>query len=86
MIIYPEPGTATLRAVYFDNEGHVINYAVSFPGEKAAVFLSESGTRAPGFRMEYALKPDGTLSNVFSIAPPGGGFKVYAQGTLKKKL
>ena len=32
MVIYPAPGSSGFRAVYFDNEGHVINYTISFPG------------------------------------------------------
>lgn len=86
MIIYPAgPGTS-LRAVYFDNEGHVIQYAArSGPAAGSVVFETDASQPGPRFRLAYEMKPDGTLDNVFSIAPPGGEFKVYARGVLKKK-
>lgn len=42
MIVYREPDSGLPKAVYFDNEGHVINYAVTAsPDAKSIVFLSE---------------------------------------------
>jgi len=84
MVIYPEAGG--FRAGYFDNEGHVIHYRVSFPGKaNAVVFESEPGPPGPRYRLTYELGASGALENVFWIAPPGGEFKAYVQGTLKKK-
>jgi hypothetical protein len=86
MIIYPEAGSGSLRAIYFDNEGHVIQYAVTFPAQRnAVVFETAAGQPGPRFRLTYELKANGVLDNVFWIAPPGGEFKVYVQGSLKKK-
>jgi hypothetical protein len=86
MIIYPSSDGAPFRAIYFDNEGHVIQYAVSFPqSAHSVVFETAPALPGPRFRMTYALKADGWLENVFWIAPPGGEFKVYVQGSLKKK-
>ena len=85
MIIYPAGDGSTFRAMYFDNEGHVIPYSLSFSQKPdAVVFETDSAQPGPRFRMTYELRPDGTLANVFWIAPPGGEFKVYVQGTLKK--
>jgi hypothetical protein len=86
MIIYPGGDAASFRAVYFDNEGHVISYLVTFPQKpNAALFESEAGPPGPRFRLTYELGADGVLENVFWIAPPGGDFKVYVRGSLKKK-
>ncbi len=86
MIIYPGSAGVLFRAVYFDNEGHVIQYAVSFPrSPRSVTFETDSAGPGPRFRMTYALKADGELENVFWIAPPGGEFKVYVQGSLRKK-
>jgi len=85
MVIYPAPGSSGFRAVYFDNEGHVINYTISFPGKKSsAVLESEASDKAPRFRLVYEPGPDGALNNEFLIAPPGGTFKSYVKGTMKK--
>jgi hypothetical protein len=86
LIIYPGPDGAGLRAIYFDNEGHVISYGVTFPAKpNAATFETDAGQPGPRFRMTYELGADGVLENVFWIAPPGGEFKVYIRGSLKKK-
>jgi hypothetical protein len=85
MIIYPAGDGLTLHAMYFDNEGHVIPYSLSFSQKPdAVVFETDSAQPGPRFRMTYELKADGTLANVFWIAPPGAEFKVYVQGILKK--
>ena len=83
MTIYPEPGGPGFKAIYFDNEVHVIRYAASFPGPAGAVvFESEAGAPGPRFRLSYALGADGRLTVVFSMAMPGADFQEYARGTL----
>lgn len=86
MIIYPSADGSSFRAVYFDNEGHVIHYTVAFPqAPNSAVFETDSAQQGPRFRMTYELKSDKGLENTFWIAPPGGEFKVYVQGSLRRK-
>lgn len=86
MIIYPSPGEPPFHAIYFDNEGHVINYLVSFPGKTGAVnFETDSSQKGPRFRLEYEVNPDKSMRVDFLMAPPGGELKLYAHGLLKKK-
>jgi hypothetical protein len=86
MVIYPAPGGSGLKAIYFDNEGHVIQYAASFPGPAGeVVFESDPDSAGPRFRLDYALAADGKLTVIFSIAIPGSDFKEYARGVLAKK-
>jgi hypothetical protein len=40
--------------MYFDTEGHVIRYTVSFPSADAAVFDS-AGSPGPRYRLSYQL-------------------------------
>ncbi len=70
MVIYAGDDTG-MRADYYDNEGHVIHYAVTaaVPGE--AFFMSDIVNGAPRFRLSYKLGPDGLLKGEFAIAPPG---------------
>jgi hypothetical protein len=84
MIIYPQPGKASFRADYFDNEGHIIHYAVTV-AEHKAVFESDEAAPGPKFRLRYELKPDGLLGLEFAIAAPGKGFQPYVTGTMKRK-
>lgn len=85
MIIYRQSGELPFLAIYFDNEGHVINYRVSFPAkQQSVVFESDASDKAPRFRFVYEMGPDGLLNSEFLIAPPGGEFKTYTQGKVKR--
>jgi hypothetical protein len=87
MIIYRSPGGPKYHAMYFDNEKHIISYGVFCPaGGSCAVFESEATDKAPRFRMVYDLGADGVLATEFFIAPPGGEFKSYVKGTLRRSV
>lgn len=58
LYIYRDAPTQPLKAIYFDNEGHVIHYDVSTPSPASAVFLSDSSPTGPQFRLAYELKGD----------------------------
>ena len=84
MIVYPE--AAGLRAEYFDNEGHVIHYAVRVTGDSAE-FLSGAAAGAPRYRLTYVKAgPDG-LGLKFEIAPPGkpDSFQTYLDAKLRRE-
>jgi hypothetical protein len=86
MYVYFDAGSDAPRAVYFDNEKHVIHYLVAFPSKPDAVaFESDPAAKGPRYRMTYELNADKTLKTVFFIAPPGRDFKPYVEGTLKRK-
>jgi len=88
MIIYQETATGATRAIYFDNEGHVINYAVAFSKDNTSlVFTSEPFASAPRFRFTYYKPNDGRLAFEFEIAPPGKAdeFSKYVQGSAHLK-
>jgi hypothetical protein len=85
-LIYRSPGQG-IRAVYVDNEDHVIQYSVTTADDpKSAVFLSDEVAGAPRFRLTYRMKPDGTVAIAFDIAPPGAKeFKTYLEGAARKR-
>ena len=86
LIIYAWPGDHT-RAIYFDNEGHVINYAVAFrAGLDEISLVSDLLPAAPRFRLAYTgIEPD-RVTIRFEIAPPGQpeAFSVYLQGSARR--
>ncbi len=86
-IIYPsQSGDGGCRAVYFDNEGHVIHYVVTVSAkEPSVVFESEESAGAPRFRLEYATVSGGEVLVTFSIAPPGRPYRTYVQGKVRRK-
>jgi hypothetical protein len=69
MVIAPDG--ASLRADYFDSEGHVIRYVVESPRAGEVVFVSASQPGEPRYRLRYSANPDGTLTGRFDVAPPG---------------
>jgi hypothetical protein len=82
MTIFAEGGQ--LKAIYFDNEGHVIRYAAAtVPGGVA--FTSEPAP-GPRFRLTYLQKPDATVTVRFEIAPPSApdAFKTYLEGVTRQ--
>jgi hypothetical protein len=87
-IIYQTPDD-TLRAIYFDNEGHVINYIVNIPADqKSAVFVSAPCDPNARYRLTYALTEEKKVAINFEIAPPGQpeAFSTYIEATAHKKL
>jgi hypothetical protein len=71
-IVIAVEADSTIRADYFDNEGHVIRYTVSSPAPGKAVFLSPASRTSPRYRLTYRLGTGGTLDGRFEVAPPGG--------------
>ena len=70
LYVFAEAPGQPLKAIYFDNEGHVIHYAVSTPGPTTAVFLSDSSQPGPQFRLTYELK-NSVMSGKFQMHMPG---------------
>jgi hypothetical protein len=70
LYIYRDAPTQPLKAIYFDNEGHVIHYDVSTPSPTSAVFLSDSSQPGPQFRLAYELKGQ-VMYGSFQLRMPG---------------
>jgi hypothetical protein len=75
-----------VRADFYDNEGHVIHYAVRSPAPGQAVFESDASSGRPRFRLTYKLKATGMLEGEFEIAPPGSpeAYKPYLKWESRK--
>lgn len=69
-LLYIFEDGAALKAIYFDNEGHVIHYDVSIPTPSIAIFLSESSRPGPQFRLVYELKGE-VMTGKFQMRAPG---------------
>ena len=85
LYIYADAPGQPLHAIYFDNEGHVIHYAVTAPTPTSAEFLSDPQQRGPQFRLFYELK-DKVMSGKFQMRMPGQpDWKSYLEWTGSKK-
>jgi len=86
LMIHYRQGEA-LRAIYFDNEDHVIEYTGQLAADNQGVtFVTSASAPGPRFRLSYAKRPDGTLAVKFEIAPPGkpDAFAVYTEGVARR--
>ena len=71
LVVYSEPEGGALRAVYFDNEGHVIHYAVATPDPRTVAFVGDPTAPGPRFRLTYVASDADRVELTFDIAPPG---------------
>jgi hypothetical protein len=88
MIVYPGEAGGKARAIYFDSEGHVINYAASFSADKRTLsFVSDPTPSAPRFRLSYTRGEGEVLRIKFEIAAPGkpDEFKTYLEGAARRE-
>jgi len=70
LYVFQEAPGQLLKAIYFDNEGHVIHYDVTTPDASSVIFLSEASRPGPQFRLTYELK-DAVMSGKFQVRMPG---------------
>jgi hypothetical protein len=85
MIIYPGMGEDKGKAIYFDNESHVIEYDAEWSADgNTLTFLGKPGA-GPQFRLTYKKADQKTFAVTFEMAAPGqGAFKVYASGKIRR--
>jgi hypothetical protein len=83
MVIYLDEPNATPRAIYFDSEGHVIRYNLTFPAANQVVFESDAAQPGPRYRLSYRLNGP-SLDGTFELAPPGAAYKTYMSWKSKK--
>jgi hypothetical protein len=85
LYVYESPPGGSVKAIYFDNEGHVINYDVTATAPNSAVFLSPASNPGPQFRLVYELK-DRTMYGQFQMRMPGQSeFKSYLEWSGRRK-
>jgi hypothetical protein len=84
MVIYLDAPNDTPRAIYFDTEGHVIRYNLTFPEAKRAVFESDGSQPGPKYRLTYWME-GASLNGQFEVAAPGKEYQSYMKWTSVKK-
>jgi hypothetical protein len=85
LYLYAAPAGNTWKAIYFDNEGHVIHYDVTAPGANTAIFLSPASDPGPQYRLTYELR-DRLMLGKFQIRFPGqSDFRSYLEWSGSKK-
>ena len=85
MIIYLDYFGNPNRAIYFDNEGHVINYSITFPNNNDVVFTSDKIPNAPIFRLTYSKIESDLLNVKFEMSQDGENYQAYVEGRSKRQ-
>lgn len=86
LIIYTEY-TGEKRAIYFDNEHHVIHYAASVsPDQETITLVSDPLPSQPQFRFTYIKTGADTVVARFEMTPPGkpGALFTYLEGSARR--
>jgi hypothetical protein len=83
MVVYHNPGGGPDKAIYFDNEGHTINYTVYYQ-VKSIVLTSDKFPQMPVFRLVYTLLDNETINTSFEMSQDGEKFTPYVEGKSKK--
>ena len=83
LVVYLDENKNLSKAIYFDNEGHVINYSITYP-EKTITFLSETKPNQPIFRLIYSLLENNEVNTAFEISMDGKNFNTYIERKIKK--
>ena len=78
--------SAGSKALFVDNEGHVLHYTVSF-GPKTITFVSDPERNSPRFRFTYTDLGGKQVKCSFDIAPPPtlDKYTIHVSGTATKK-
>ena len=86
MVIYQAMGQP-VRATYFDNEDHVIQYKTKIlENRKSIAFISDSLPGQSRFQITYTSLSNDSLLITFEIAPPDkpSEFSKYLEGRARK--
>lgn len=74
------------RAMYWDNEGHVIAYAITADASHVEM-LSDEVAGAPRFKLTYEIKGADEVAIDFAIQMPGAAdFQHYVGGTVHRHM
>jgi hypothetical protein len=86
MIVYKNDSGIPLKAIYFDNENHTINYLITY-SDNSIIFTSEIIQNVPRFRLSYVKLDDKKLNVRFEMASPQKpeDFKTYLEGQASRK-
>jgi len=84
MIVYRENLKNPTKAIYFDNEGHIINYSITYDGQ-SIIFTSDKIPDVPVFRLTYAPLDKESVNIKFEMSQDGVSFFTYLEGKCRKK-
>ncbi|HET9571003.1 MAG TPA: hypothetical protein VFP20_06310 [Bacteroidales bacterium] len=83
MVVYLDFTGSASKAIYFDNEGHTIQYSIT-GDEKSVVLTSDKLPNVPVFRLTYLMLKDNEINVKFEMSKDGEKFMTYIEGKSKR--
>jgi hypothetical protein len=83
MIVSLDLNGKPTKAIYFDNEGHTINYNIEYRAA-SIIMTSEKLSNSPIFRLTYSLLANQMVNTKFEMSQDGEKFVPYVEGKSKK--
>ncbi len=86
LIVYRDTSGNPAKAIYFDNENHVLNYNITY-NDSSIVMTSEILPNLSQFRLSYVTLSSKKVNVKFEIAlpPDHSKFMIYLEGKALKK-
>ncbi len=84
MVVYLDDTHRPSKAIYFDSEGHTIDYAITY-FDKEIIFTSNKVLSAPAFRLTYISLDTKTVDVKFEMSQDGKKFMTYTEGKCVRK-
>ncbi len=85
MVVYDD-ASKSHRADYWDNEGHVIRYAMTTSADGCTVtFESPKSASDAAYKLTYTIQSPDEVAIAFQIAPPGKDFGSYIKASATRK-
>lgn len=84
MVVYLDFSGNPNKAIYFDNENHVINYNISYSAN-SIILTSEKIPNVPVFRLTYASVEKELINVKFEMSQDGENFTVYSEGKCERR-
>lgn len=78
MVVYPDMKGNPSKAIYFDNEGHTINYSIDYT-DRIIVLTSAKIPDVPVFRLTYTMIDFETVNTKFEMSKDGKDFTTYME-------
>lgn len=84
LFVYLDYSGNPSKAIYFDNEGHTINYSILY-ADNSITLVSNKVPGVPVFRLTYTLLDEETVNTAFEMSQDGEKFMTYIEGKSKKQ-
>jgi hypothetical protein len=84
MIVYLDDAGQPNKSIYFDNENHIIHYAITYL-EKSIIFTSNQSSANPVYRLTYVSLDNENISVKFEMSLDGESFQTYTEGKCTRK-